>query len=335
MWLSLWEPEVLPIEPEILRAFTKLSPDKLFKGLKPPLQESVPLKRRTTWRIGGAARWLAEPNSRGELARLWSELPEEIPRFLLGGGSNILVEDTGFSGVAVDLTRRFNRIEQQPVEGEESQVRLIAEAGVKTSTLAHLARRQGLTGAEFLGGIPGTLGGAMRMNAGANGGDIAAILSEAQIVDREGNIQSVPVEKLGLAYRHSNLPPDALFLSGTFILKRGEPEGIRDKMRRFNQHRSQSQPLDYASAGSTFKNPPQGPAAWKLIQEAGLRGSRIGDAQVSEKHCNFLINRDQAKSDEMLALIHRVREKVAQKTGVDLELEVAILGPEGLRPRGY
>jgi UDP-N-acetylmuramate dehydrogenase len=302
-----------------------------FSGMKSPIFEQVPLNNRTTLRMGGATRWLAQPTNKDELSQLWSELPEEVPSFLIGGGSNILVEDAGFSGVAVDIRRNFNRIEPEKVESDDGGILLNAEAGVSSSTLAHYARRHGLTGAEFLGGIPGTIGGAMRMNAGANGGDIASILLEARILDREGNIQIWPVKQLGLAYRHSGLPAGSLFISGRFKLQRGEPEDIREKMRQFNQQRKNSQPLNFASAGSTFKNPPKGPAAWKLIHEAGARGISVGDAQVSEKHSNFLINRGRAKSANMLALIDKVRDRVMQKTGVSLELEVAILGLNGFR----
>ncbi len=176
-----------------------------------------------------------------------------------------------------------------------------------------------------------TLGGAMRMNAGANGGDIASILVEAQLLDSDGNVRVLSLEQLGLAYRQSRIPAGWVLVAGTFVLQRGDSNLVRDKMRKFNTHRRNSQPLNHASAGSTFKNPPDGVAAWQLIQDSGLRGLRVGDAQVSEKHCNFLVNRGQAKSCDMLALIDTVREQVVIKTGVALNLEVAILGPSGFR----
>lgn len=301
-----------------------------FAKLKSPIADQVPLAKRTTWRIGGAARWLATPGNRQELAELWTQIPAKIPRFLLGGGSNILVEDSGFDGVAVDLCKQFNKIEPLTSSQDDPEQLLNVEAGVKTSTLAHYARRNGLSGAEFLGGIPGSIGGAMRMNAGAHGYDIATILHSAQLLDNTGKIHDWPAEKLGLAYRTSQLPAGWLFVAGTFKLCRGPSESIRKKMCNFNNYRRQSQPLAFASAGSTFKNPAQGPAAWQLIDAAGLRGTTIGEAQVSEKHSNFLINRGRAKSRDMLALIDRVRERVIQTTGTSLHLEIAILGPKGV-----
>jgi UDP-N-acetylmuramate dehydrogenase len=301
-----------------------------FTGVDSPILADIPLNNRTTWRIGGPASWLATPKNRDELAQLWKKIPTEIPRFLLGGGSNILVEDSGFKGVAVNLSQHINQISQLD---DDEGVLLTAQAGASTSALAHFARLHSLTGAEFLGGIPGTIGGAVRMNAGANGGDISSILINAQLLDSEGNIHVWPVEKLGLAYRQSQLPQGWIFVKGTFKLKRGDQKQVRQKMRQFNQHRLKSQPLNYASAGSTFKNPSKGPAAWKLIDDAGARGMRIGDAQVSEKHSNFLVNVGRATSCDMLALIDKVREKVVQKTGETLNLEVAILGPQGFRGR--
>ncbi|MBF0358590.1 MAG: UDP-N-acetylmuramate dehydrogenase [Magnetococcales bacterium] len=301
----------------------------LFAGVKSRILEHVPLNNRTTWRIGGTARWLATPSNREELAQIWGKLPADIPRFILGGGSNILVEDCGFSGVAVDLRQQFNKIGQYRKDGETV---ITAEAGVSTSSLAHYARQKGLTGAEFLGGIPGTIGGAVRMNAGANGGDIASILLDAQLLDQDGELHVWPAKKLGLSYRQSKLPKGWIFIKGSFKLKEGDTSIIRERMREFNQQRRKSQPLNFPSAGSTFKNPAEGPAAWKLIHEAGLRGARVGDAQVSEKHSNFLINLGQAKSCDMLSLIDHVREQVVKNSGTTLNLEVAILGNRGFRP---
>ncbi|MBF0379938.1 MAG: UDP-N-acetylmuramate dehydrogenase [Magnetococcales bacterium] len=299
-----------------------------FSGVESQILSQVPLNRRTTWRIGGVTRWLATPKNCEELAQLWRQSADDIPRFLLGGGSNILVEDSGFNGLAVNLSQHINQIK---LLDDDEGLQIMAEAGASTSALAHFARLHSLTGAEFLGGIPGTIGGAVKMNAGANGGDIAKILINAQLLDCNGNSHIWPVEKLGLGYRKSQIPKGWIFVKGTFKLKHGEQKAIKEKMRQFNQHRLKSQPLNYASAGSTFKNPTKGPAAWKLIDDAGFRGMRIGDAQVSEKHSNFLVNLGKATSYDMLALIDKIREKVIQKTGESLNLEVAILGPQGFR----
>ncbi|MBF0448616.1 MAG: UDP-N-acetylmuramate dehydrogenase [Magnetococcales bacterium] len=298
---------------------------RLPASIKPLLTEGVSLRGRTTWRMGGNGRWLAEPVDQAELARIWTQIPETVPLFLLGGGSNILVDDAGFDGVVINLSRHLNQISAIRDNGS---LLLTVEAGTSTSCVAHYARRNGWGGAEFLGGIPGTIGGAMRMNAGAHGGEIAHLLVEARLMDKSGRQHCWPVEKLGLEYRRSALPSGWIFISGTLRLKTDDPENIRKKMRQNNQHRRQTQPLDHPSAGSTFKNPPQ-VAAWRLIDEAGLRGARIGEAQVSEKHSNFLVNRGQAKSRDMRILIETVKERVMKTSGISLQLEVGILGPQG------
>lgn len=306
----------------------------LMNGTESLVEEQVPLRKRTTWRIGGPARWLAKPTTVQALSHLWADLPDDLPRVLLGRGSNILVDDAGFRGLVIDLSQTLNRIERVATESipTEQEGLLLAEAGATTRAFSHFARRHGLTGAEFLSGIPGSLGGALRMNAGAHQGDIASLLVKAQVMDTTGKVHTLSNQQLGFGYRHVDLPAGWLFLSGLFRLPKGHPEQIRATMQRLNQQRRQNQPLDQASAGSTFKNPRQGPAAWRLIDEAGLRGSRIGEAQVSEKHTNFLINRGQASSRDMLTLIDKVRGRVLHTSGITLALEVTLLGPEGFRP---
>ncbi len=310
-----------------------LSPhyDGWMASLDTPVQRDVPLSARTTWKIGGPARWLIQPDTVPALQRLLVAWPTGLPRLILGGGSNLLVDDNGFHGVVFDLTRHLKRMEilSTPLE-EEGVVLVQAEAGVGTRALAHFARSHGLTGAEFLGGIPGSVGGALRMNAGAYGGEVRTILVECDLLDTEGRVQTRPVHQLGMGYRTTQVPADWIFLSARFALRRGDPVVIRERMRTLNRTRRKSQPLRFPSAGSTFKNPPTGPKAWQWIESVGLRGAREGQAQVSEQHCNFLINRGGALAREMRVLIDRIRERVDKAGGGVLALEVGIVGPSGL-----
>ncbi|MBF0161237.1 MAG: UDP-N-acetylmuramate dehydrogenase [Magnetococcales bacterium] len=299
--------------------------------VRQPVQEGLLLSAHTTWRIGGPARWLLQPTTPVELQQLLLSWPTGLPRLLLGGGSNLLVDDNGFDGVVLDLTRHMNRITLLPAaSAEEDGVLLQAEAGAGTRALAHFARSHGLTGLEFLGGIPGSVGGALRMNAGAYGGEVRDGLLECTLLDGEGNPHTLPLQQLGMGYRSTRIPPDWIFLSGRFRLQRGDPDAIRERMRHLNRQRRQSQPLAFPSAGSTFKNPPEGPKAWQWIEAAGLRGAWSGQAQVSEKHCNFLVNRGGASSRDVRLLIDRIRERVCQAGGGVLALEIGIVAPSGL-----
>lgn len=296
-------------------------------GMTGRVREQVPLAPRTTWRIGGPARFLVEPAGEGDLARLLTQLPDDLPRVVLGGGSNVLVADAGFDGVVIDLGAGLAGL-TVVAEGDGGAV-IRAGAGATVRQLAHFAQRLGLAGAEFLAGIPGSVGGAVRMNAGAYGGEIKGILVDAELMDAAGVCHRRDGAALGLAYRQSQLPPGWVVTAASFRLGRDAPGAIRERMRGFNRKRAAAQPLALRSAGSTFKNPPGGELAWRLIARCGLRGARQGEAQVSEKHCNFLVNRGQATSADMLALIARVQESVARQTGVRLALEVGILGCRG------
>ncbi|MBF0624509.1 MAG: UDP-N-acetylmuramate dehydrogenase [Magnetococcales bacterium] len=279
--------------------------------------------------MGGPARWLVQPVDLAELAGLLAGLArledgpphEQLPWVVLGGGSNLLVDDAGYPGVVIDLTRGCGSLVRQGAT-------ILAGAGVTTRALAHFARREGLTGAEFLAGIPGTIGGALRMNAGAYGGDMARMLEQAEVMDPRGERHRRTPEQLGMGYRTCNLPADWLFTGAEFRLTPGDPQAIRQRMRELNQRRRQSQPLEFPSAGSVFKNPP-GTQAWRLIREAGLAGVRRGRAEISERHCNFFINRGGARAADMMALMAQARAAVRQRTGVVLEPEVRLLGGPG------
>lgn len=279
-----------------------------------------PMNRHTTFRIGGPADYFLLPSSSEEVKGILEICKEEsLQYFILGNGSNLLVSDEGYRGVIIQLYRNYGGL---TVEGTEIR----AGAGVLLSQIAATARNESLTGFEFAGGIPGTLGGAVVMNAGAYGGELKDVLKEAVVMDREGNIFTVPVEKLAMGYRTSLVKTAGyLVLEAVISLKKGSQEEIRDTMKDLADRRISKQPLEYPSAGSTFKRP-EGYFAGKLIMDAGLRGYQVGDAQVSEKHCGFVINKGNATAADVLTLIENVREKVQKQFGVTLEPEVKFLG---------
>ena len=279
-----------------------------------------PMNRHTTFRIGGPADYFLLPSSSEEVKGILEICKEEsLQYFILGNGSNLLVSDEGYRGVIIQLYRNYGGL---TVEGTEIR----AGAGVLLSQIAAAARNESLTGFEFAGGIPGTLGGAVVMNAGAYGGELKDVLKEVVVMDREGNIFTVPVEKLAMGYRTSLVKTAGyLVLEVVISLKKGSQEEIRDTMKDLADRRISKQPLEYPSAGSTFKRP-EGYFAGKLIMDAGLRGYQVGGAQVSEKHCGFVINKGNATAADVLTLIENVREKVQEQFGVTLEPEVKFLG---------
>ncbi|MBF0191662.1 MAG: UDP-N-acetylmuramate dehydrogenase [Magnetococcales bacterium] len=295
----------------------------------PPVADA-PLAERTTWRIGGPARWLITPSSVEELSGLLARWPEGVARYTLGGGSNLLIADKGFAGAVLDLTRRLNRIYTvtEPHDSADGAWVLHAEAGATTQGLAHFARRLGLTGAEFMAGIPGSVGGALRMNAGAYGGEIKDLLIEAEVLDASGERRVLNAVGLGLGYRQCGCPGDWIFTSARLRFFPDDPERVRERMRAFNQRRRLSQPLEKPSAGSVFKNPPTGEKAWALIEQAGLRGLRVGQAWISTRHCNFFLNLGGASAEEMRALIHTAQTQVERHSGILLEPEVKLVGWE-------
>ena len=279
-----------------------------------------PMNRHTTFRIGGPADYFLLPSSSEEVKGILEICKEEsLQYFILGNGSNLLVSDEGYRGVIIQLYRNYGGL---TVEGTEIR----AGAGVLLSQIAATARNESLTGFEFAGGIPGTLGGAVVMNAGAYGGELKDVLKEAVVMDREGNIFTVPVEKLAMGYRTSLVKTAGyLVLEAVIFLKKGSQEEIRDTMKDLADRRISKQPLEYPSAGSTFKRP-EGYFAGKLIMDAGLRGYQVGGAQVSEKHCGFVINKGNATAADVCRLMADVQAKVQEQFGVTLEPEVKFLG---------
>ena len=279
-----------------------------------------PMKRHTTFRIGGPADFFLLPSTVDEVRGILEICrEEELPYFILGNGSNLLVSDKGYRGVIIQLYRNFSNIS---VEGNE----ICASSGALLSQIAAAARNASLTGFEFAGGIPGTLGGAVFMNAGAYGGELKDVLKEAVVMTEQGEILTLPVEKLDMGYRTSRIKKAGyLVLEARLVLEQGDMDKIRDITKDLTEKRVSKQPLEYPSAGSTFKRP-EGYFAGKLIMDAGLRGYQVGDAQVSEKHCGFVINKGNATAADVLTLIENVREKVQELFGVTLEPEVKFLG---------
>ena len=279
-----------------------------------------PMKRHTTFRIGGPADFFLLPSTVDEVRGILEICrEEELPYFILGNGSNLLVSDKGYRGVIIQLYRNFSNIS---VEGNE----ICASSGALLSQIAAAARNASLTGFEFAGGIPGTLGGAVFMNAGAYGGELKDVLKEAVVMTEQGEILTLPVEKLDMGYRTSRIKKAGyLVLEARLVLEQGDMDKIRDITMDLTEKRVSKQPLEYPSAGSTFKRP-EGYFAGKLIMDAGLRGYQVGDAQVSEKHCGFVINKGNATAADVLTLIENVREKVQEQFGVTLEPEVKFLG---------
>ena len=288
------------------------------------VQENVPLGRLTTFQAGGPAKRFVTPESLAELTAVLRYLEERNePYFVLGRGSNLLVSDKGYDGTVVYTRKCLNRIQRTP-----DGLGLEAECGVLLQDLAAKALSFGLTGLEFAHGIPGTVGGAVLMNAGAYGPEIKDVLRSARVLFPGGEIREMSPKDLGLSYRYSVLmEKKGTVLSAVFALNPGDPQEIRAKMSELMQKRKEKQPLEYASAGSTFKRPAiPGVYAGRLIQDAGLRGYACGDAQVSEKHCGFVINRGGASAAQIRRVIEDVRERVFENSGIRLEREVIYLG---------
>jgi UDP-N-acetylmuramate dehydrogenase len=270
------------------------------------------------FKSGGNAQWLFEPADPADLQDFLRDLDPEIPVWPLGLGSNLIVRDGGVPGVTVRLGKGFSGV-------SAAGNALVAGAGTPGILLASTARDAGLAGLEFMRGIPGTVGGAVRMNAGAYGRDVADILVEATVVRRSGRIETMPASAFGFSYRHSALPEGDIVVEALFRGTPGDKAVIAAEMDRIAAEREASQPLRSRTGGSTFKNPP-GHKAWALVDAAGCRGLTIGSAQVSEKHTNFLINTGTATSADIEALGNEVRARVKAHSGVDLEWEIQRVG---------
>ena len=279
-----------------------------------------PMRRHTTFAIGGPADLFVQPKTRRELAETLRVFRERGVRFLLlGNGSNMLVADAGIRGAVVCTSE----LDDVRVNDDGT---LVAEAGALLGRVARRAQRAGLTGVEFAGGIPGSLGGAVFMNAGAYDGQMAGVVEKTEYLDENGALHTLTGDEHGFGYRRSVFRnhPDWTVVRSTLRLQPGDPAAILDYMNDLAQRRREKQPLNFPSAGSTFKRP-EGHFAGKLIEDAGLKGASVGGAQVSEKHAGFLINRGGATCDDMLRLIELVQQRVKEKFGVQLECEVRII----------
>lgn len=279
-----------------------------------------PMKLHTSFKIGGPADLFFVPKSVDKLMEMIQFCREfSLPFYIMGNGSNLLVGDKGYRGVVIQVYKNLSGFS---IEGN----RVKAEAGILLSTLANRIYEAGLEGFEFASGIPGTLGGAVYMNAGAYGGEMKDVIVAAKVLTRDGQIKSLSNKALDLSYRHSALMKEGdIVISTELMLGAGVQKDIRGKMDDLNFRRKDKQPLEKPSAGSTFKRP-EGYYAGKLIMDAGLRGYQIGGAQVSEKHCGFVINTGNATSRDVMALIKYIQKEVKKQFGVDLEPEVRMIG---------
>jgi len=291
-----------------------------FAGFRGRVSFDAPLAPYTWFRVGGPADALASPADEDDLANLLAALPREIPVTVIGLGSNLIVRDGGVRGVVIRLGgRAFGAVETTPDH------RVIAGAAALDASVAKAAAEAGIDGLAFLRGVPGAIGGALRMNAGAHGGEIKDCLIEAAAIDRAGARRSFDNAALGFSYRHSEAPGDVVFTRAVFQGRPGERAAIEAEMQRITRAREDSQPIRDKTGGSTFKNP-EGHKAWRLIDAAGCRGLVVGDAQVSTLHCNFLINRGAATACDIEALGEEVRRRVLQTSGVELEWEIKRIG---------
>jgi UDP-N-acetylmuramate dehydrogenase len=289
-------------------------------ALRGKLSANASLAPYTWFRVGGPAQLLFQPADEEDLAYFLRLLPGEIPVTTIGLASNVIIRDRGVAGVVIRLGgKAFGAIE---AIGDHQ---VVAGAAAPDIRLANAAAAAGVAGLEFYRGIPGSIGGALRMNAGAHGGETKETLVEARGVDRTGAVRRFSVAEMGYSYRHSLAPADVIFTQAVFQGRAGEPEAILAEMERVTAAREASQPIRDKTGGSTFKNPP-GEKAWVLIDRAGCRGLTVGDAQVSTMHCNFLINRGAARAAEIEALGEEIRRRVRENSGIELEWEIKRLG---------
>jgi UDP-N-acetylmuramate dehydrogenase len=285
------------------------------------LTAEAPLAPLVWFKSGGNAEWLFEPADVDDLTAFLAELDPHVPVMALGLGSNLIVRDGGVPGVVVRLGKAFAKIDRL----DETTLR--CGGGASGILVSSTARDAGIAGLEFLRGIPGTVGGFVRMNGGAYGREVSDILVSGRLVLRSGEVAEWPLDEFGYIYRHSEVPAGAVVVEATFRGTPGDPEAIGAEMDAIARAREESQPLRSRTGGSTFKNPP-GHKAWALIDAAGCRGMTLGGAQVSEKHCNFLLNLGSATSSDIEALGEEVRRRVRAKTNISLEWEIQRIGSE-------
>lgn len=294
-----------------------------MKGLRGELRTAEPMSRHTSWRVGGVAEYFYTPADKADVVALLARLPRDMPLYWIGLGSNLLVRDGGVDGMVVRTAKGLSAINFSPPDG------LNAESGVSCAKVARTAVAHGLRGAEFLAGVPGTFGGALAMNAGAFGGETWDWVESIECIDRDGEVKTLIPEEISVGYRRVNLPPEHWLLSGQLRLPLADADSNqlhgKRQIRSLLEKRNASQPIQTANAGSVFRNP-EGDHAARLLQQANLKGARVGDAVVSETHANFIINEGNATADQIERLIYAIQRKVKRETGVALVPEVQIIG---------
>ena len=279
-----------------------------------------PMSRHTSYGIGGPAGAYITPRDRDDLRRILEFADEQnIPIFFIGSGSNLLVADEGINGIVITLIKSFNKLE---IKG----CHIYAETGVMLGHMVKHCIKQKLTGLETMVGVPGTLGGALMMNAGAFGSEISNCLKNVDVMTLTGEIKQYSVKDIDFHYRHSSFKKDEIIMSANFVLKKATKQEIMNKRAKASAGRKETQPLRFRSAGSLFKNPKKDVAAGYLIDKAGLKGTHRGDAEISEKHANFFVNHGKANAEDIVFLIRLARKTVEKKFGINLELEVKTLG---------
>lgn len=294
-----------------------------FHNIRGKLAYDEPLHTKTWLGVGGIADLYFEPVDDADLAQFITQLPDDIPRVILGAGSNMLVRDGGIDGVVIRLTGSFATITHNM--DKQGATFITAGAGTSDAELARYGARHDLGGLSFLVSIPGTIGGGLRMNAGCYGSEFKDVVITARLMDSSGKIHEMTPVEMGMAYRHSDVPDDMIFLSARFATKPEDGQALRQEMKQMLAMRAQTQPQGVRTGGSTFANP-DGHKAWQVIDQAGCRGLRIGDAGMSEKHCNFLINHGAATADDIETLGETVRARVAETSGVHLRWEIKRIG---------
>ncbi len=302
----------------VLSAATDATRVGRLPAVRGRLTAHAPIGRHTWFGVGGPAEMLFEPADRADLAAFLASLPAAVPVVVIGGGANVLVRDGGVAGVVIRLGRGFAGLAVQ--DGA-----VAAGAGALHLNVARFAAEAGVAGLEFLSGIPGTVGGGLRMNAGAYGREVKDVVVSAVAVDRAGGERVVAAAAMGFSYRHCAVDPDWVFVEAWFRGERGDPQTVARRMAEIRAAREASQPIRARTGGSTFRNPP-GNSAWRLIDAAGCRGLRRGDAMVSPKHTNFLVNTGEASAADLEGLGEDVRRRVYDTSGVVLEWEIRRIG---------
>lgn len=297
---------------------THLFQSPAFAAFAERLRQDVDLSKTNWFRVGGLAEWLFKPEDANDLAAFLALVPSTIPVTILGVGSNIIIRDGGLDGVVIKLGRGFTQME---VNGDVVTV----GAACLDVNVAQFACENAIAGLEFLSGVPGTMGGAVRMNAGAYGSDVSQVLVEADVVLRDGTLCTLSKDELKFVYRNCGLPEGVIVTRAVLRGKIGDKEAIAARIAEINKMREETQPIRTRTGGSTFKNPP-GYKAWELIDKAGCRGLKHGGAQVSELHCNFLINTGNATAADLETLGEAVRKRVRDMTGISLEWEIKRIG---------